>query len=387
VDVKRVVDLMSVAKEDKLAFTKQIRILEPGQFFALGRAVTKERLLLKIGPIETSHPESGKAAREAEPPPTPDAVKKILPTLSDLPKRAEEEAKTVAEFKAQIRTLKAQLREAPKANHTVTEKVADPRAIERAVNAAKSEYQKHLNELRKQLAPIGEALRKIRNVVEGLEDLPGIDFKAPAVTPTSLPSKEPLRARIEEIREHRRQRWAAHDAKPPKTDWVKDPPADGAVSKSQMRILTALAELENIGKLEPERATVAAWSKYSPNSGGFNNYVGALTTAGLIERRKPGSVSLTDAGRAITGHVDVPDREELTRRIQSVLNSSQMRILDAVVQGEQPVSREVLAERAGFQPNSGGYNNYIGAMRTAGFLEIPAPGQIKAADWVMEMVA
>ena len=32
--------------------------------------------------------------------------------------------------------------------------------------------------------------------------------------------------------------------------------------------------------------------------------------------------------------------------------------------------------------NSGGFNNYLGHMRTLGFIEYPQPGKVRASDWL-----
>src|SRR6202021_3317677 len=76
----------------------------------LGRAISKGRELVTVGSIETRHPESGAAARYSEPPPMPEAVAKLLPKLGDLPKEAEDKARTEAEFKREIRELRTKLK-------------------------------------------------------------------------------------------------------------------------------------------------------------------------------------------------------------------------------------------------------------------------------------
>ena len=112
-DRERAADALGVARSDKQKFFDQIKVLEPGNFFGLGRAICLERKLIRIGAIETTHPEAGSAKHAAEPPPAPDKVKALLPKLADLPRAAEEQAKTMAEFKNEIRSLRAQLRAQP----------------------------------------------------------------------------------------------------------------------------------------------------------------------------------------------------------------------------------------------------------------------------------
>ena len=127
-------------KKDKSDFYREIMALEPGNFFALGRAISRELTVVHVGGIETPHGQEA-TKYELDPPPPPEEIRKLLPTLADLPKQAEEEAKTAAEFKKQIRELKAELRVAtaavPKAvNQKLTTVSSDPRAIERAVTDA-----------------------------------------------------------------------------------------------------------------------------------------------------------------------------------------------------------------------------------------------------------
>lgn len=110
VDLDRVVDLLGIGREDKRNFLASMRVLTPGRFWALGRAITIERKLVIVGDIQTTHQDvtSGKMIVEA-PPPT-EKIKALLPKLADLPKQAEEKAKTESDLRTEIRSLKAQLR-------------------------------------------------------------------------------------------------------------------------------------------------------------------------------------------------------------------------------------------------------------------------------------
>lgn len=108
VNRKRAAEMLGVLDSDKRAFFHQIQLLEPGNFFALGRAISKDRILVKVGGIETTHPKAFEKHVLA-PPPTPEKIKALLPKFSDLPKEADDKARTEAEFRAEIRQLKQQL--------------------------------------------------------------------------------------------------------------------------------------------------------------------------------------------------------------------------------------------------------------------------------------
>lgn len=114
VDVDRAADLMSVSKSEKADFRVSLRNLTPGQFYCFGRAITTERKLVMVGPVETHHPETGKAAKNAVAPPTPDEVKAFLPQLSDLPQQAENKTRTESEMKRELAELRRKLAAAEK---------------------------------------------------------------------------------------------------------------------------------------------------------------------------------------------------------------------------------------------------------------------------------
>ncbi len=113
VDCKRAVDLLSVPSDEARKFTKDLMVMEPGNFWAFGRAISKERILTKIGEVETTHPEAGSFKHAMDAPPAPAKIQSLLPKLSDLPKEAEQKAKTEADLRKEITDLKRQLSARP----------------------------------------------------------------------------------------------------------------------------------------------------------------------------------------------------------------------------------------------------------------------------------
>lgn len=129
-DLERAQKALGIVKADKQLFNDQMKTIEPGNFWAFGRAISKHRLLVKIGGIETTHPKAGDTSMAVAPPPTPAKIKALLPKLADLPQHAEEKAQTEREYKTQIRELKLALAEAkkqqPKPSAGSGRTVADP---------------------------------------------------------------------------------------------------------------------------------------------------------------------------------------------------------------------------------------------------------------------
>ncbi len=107
IDRKRAADELGIMrKEDILA----LRVLEPGEFFAFGPAISNDVIKVRVGDIKTSIPKAGRQTKVA--PPT-DAIKKALAALADLPQEAEQEAHTVAELKKENAVLKGKLTRLP----------------------------------------------------------------------------------------------------------------------------------------------------------------------------------------------------------------------------------------------------------------------------------
>src|SRR5437588_2042652 len=93
VNRKRAAEVLGIAKgADEREFFREIQLLDPGNFFALGRAISRERVLVHVGQVQTAHPKAFEK-HAAAPPPTPDKIKALLPKLSDLPQQAEEKAR------------------------------------------------------------------------------------------------------------------------------------------------------------------------------------------------------------------------------------------------------------------------------------------------------
>ncbi|HEX3941363.1 MAG TPA: hypothetical protein VHX11_07775, partial [Acidobacteriaceae bacterium] len=309
-------------------------------------------ILVKVGAVETTHPEAGSAKHAAEPPPTPDKIRAMLPKLADLPKEAEEKAKTIEDFRAQIRSLKAQLAARP-----VEEKVK----VETKIVEVKVVTDQQIAELKATLATlsgIGAALSAC------LASATNRKVAAPPVRSLpSLPKSKPLPTRIVQA--------------PLNGD-------GGDLTAAQVRVLSRLVELMECAESESVRKEqLAAWAEYSPNSGGFNNYLGSLRTAGMIHYPRPGMVAITDEGRKHAAPEDVPaTSDEMLDRAKRVLGGSEGKLLELLHATREATSKTDLAEAAGFSPNSGGFNNYLGHMRTLGFVEYPQPGQVKCADWL-----
>jgi len=151
-----------------------------------------------------------------------------------------------------------------------------------------------------------------------------------------------------------------------------------ALSGPQRKILTSLAFWKSIGHDAPTRPMVAAVAGYAPSSGGFNNLIGGMRTAGLIDIPAAGHVSLTAAGEATGCSMSI---DEARNFLLSVLSVPQRKLVDAAV-GFVEMTREDLAAATDYSAGSGGFNNLIGSLCTIDVFTKPRAGSVALTDWV-----
>ena len=119
IDMKRASDELGFTTKQQML---ELRNLEPGEFFAFGPALSKTITKIKVGNVNTTHPEAGSITLQTPNPPTPDKIKKLLEKLGDLPKKAEDEYRTIEEHKIKIRQLKYEINNIKKQKPTSNEK-------------------------------------------------------------------------------------------------------------------------------------------------------------------------------------------------------------------------------------------------------------------------
>lgn len=152
----------------------------------------------------------------------------------------------------------------------------------------------------------------------------------------------------------------------------------GVFTNPEMKVLRSIAMWKSLGNEMPTRVMVAAAAGYSPNSGGFKNLLGKLRSAGSIDYPVPNTVTLT------AGEIDAMTKDEARDAVLSIMTGPQRKIFDALLAGE--MSREQLAEETGYSPDSGGYKNYLGSMRSLSIIEYPQRGHVALAPWVHDVI-
>ncbi len=361
---------------DELGFTtreqrQDLRELDPGEFFAFGPAFAGKGVLRgRVGPVQTSHPKAG--ARLTAPTPAPtERIRALLPKLADLPAEAEQRARTEAELKKELAETRRQLTVALKAQPVPPAPKVEVKEIPVLKDGQLARIEKLVerfdglgDRLVSAGTELGVAARELQTAVRATRaPAPTLAGNRPQLPPRRPVAKIPVQASPPMPRSQN-----------PATDVGTD------LTGPEQRILDAIAWLEAIGVAEPEQPAVAFLAGYTWGGGAFNNPRGRLNQRGLVRYINASRIALTDAGRALASVPDAPlTTDELHRRVLDRLPGPEQRLLRPLLEAyPDSLSNGELAERAGYTPNAGAFNNPRGRLRSLGLIDYPEPGRVTA---------
>ena len=372
IDRKRAAETLGVAREDQREFFASIKVLESGNFFALGRAISLERVQVKIGPVDTTHPESGMSARAGrhamEAPPPPERVRELLPKLADLPKEAEEKARTEAEFRAEIRALKAQLRAQPKTESR--DPVAEERRMRAEAAKIHGEYREKIEKFTRGLRTYQQSMERFAQQCEFLAtqhaDLLGFWTEKTGEI-KSLPQGP--QGGAEESRKEVPAASAVISTSPRQPKAAEN---NGTLPPGERAILIAAAQM---GGVDRRQATILTGYRRSSRDA----YVARLRSKGLITLAGDKIVA-TEEGMAVLGqdYEELPTGTELADYWLARLPEGERKILKILlqIQGE-PVNRESLDEATGYQRSS--RDAYLSRLQAKKLIAVAGRGQVQAS--------
>ncbi len=333
------------------AARKELRQLEPGTFHVYGPAFgSNEVKLVKIGPVQTTHPEPG--APTPAPTPPPAQVKAVLAQLADLPAEAETEARTSAELRARVERLEGELR--------ATRNVAPPPppppppvVVDRPILGEPA-----IARLEAVAARADELAAGVTGALEQLV-VQLCDIRATI----NLASKIPI---------------PAHHAKPPAaggaavvtarpTTRVSPAAAPPTGALDQQSIIDGIATLSDVD-LAVTVNSLAAWLGVHPKTKTLLASIGALRGAGVLA-----GLELTAAGRDIALPTDpAPSPDDQRAILSRGLSESQRRILDTIATFEalgRPATHAAIAAWVGVHPKTKTLLEDVGKLRSRGFLD------------------
>jgi len=387
VDMKRAADELGFSqKEDVLSLRK----LENGQFYCFGPAFDLQGVsLVNVARCETSHPKIGQ--RAAAPPPAPEKVRQVLAQLIDLPHEAEQEAKTLAELKAENTGLRARLNQAEsddacdgtcemlekKANRLERELESEKKhsaalsdncqAMYQQRNKIEEEWQKFRDSV---VGQLDQAVGFLKSLKSGMPPTPLVPV-APVVPqrPVAVkPAPEPGR-RLPD------KRYVPDKQTVGWMKVIKGEPTE--LSAGERKILTVLAQYPH-GK---DTTPLAHLAGYTVN-GHFKNMVGALRSNGYMTQGWPAKI--TDAGLEALGEEwePLPTGEELKAYWLGKLSEGEARILGFLMETyPESTFQADLAAAAGYTVN-GHFKNMLGHLRTMELVE--GRGEVRASATLCE---
>jgi hypothetical protein len=358
IDRKRSAEELGFTTKDQIL---SLRNLEPGEFYTFGPAISREVIKTVIGDVHVKPPKPGMGIK-ATPPPTA-KVRAILGKLADLPAEAVAEARTVADLKAEITRLKREKAVSPNPIKIDIQKELEPHLIALASERQAMEMVvRHWQDYSKKIIEI--VTKTSMGLQSAVKELPVPDSRPGARYSGKMPERAAQRPVMSQ--------------KAPTPSSATSTPKEG-ISGPEQRILDAIAWLGSLGIAEPEQTAVAFLAGYTYGGGGFNNPRGALRTKGLVEYRGA-KIALSESGRSVAHGPETPlTTEELHGKVLAVLPGPEQKLLKVLLEiYPEEISKDELAERTGYAPGSGGFNNPCGRLRTLGLVEYPAAGIVKA---------
>lgn len=371
-DRKRTADELGIRDRDEIL---ALRNLEPGEFFAFGPAISNEVIRVKVGPVQTSMPKAGRQTKVAPP---SARVKKELAALADLPAEAEEEARTVAELRKQLKEAKRPVVE------TKTEKVVDDAAIARAVKVERDRSDRLIKQyivfIHKMLHVTGERAKAILDAVESLtKQMPEPELqvfsggpinaknikpgKVAIVPPTKLNGVRPDVVILDEAGPVMSTSPSFHT----NNDENMKP-----LSKGESAILMACAQYDGCTR---EQLTVLTQYKRSSRDA----FIQRLQSKGYV-RAGLGKINATQEGLDALGNYEpLPTGVALQEHLMRTLPEGERKMLKILIDAHpNAVERDVLSEQTGYQRSS--RDAYLQRLSARELVVQEGRGMVRASD-------
>jgi hypothetical protein len=356
VNRKRAAEVLGILKSDEREFFKQIQLLEPGNFFALGRAISTERVLVKIRSVETSHPEMGSTKHAAEAPAAPEKIKALLPKLADLPQEAESKARTEAELRSEIRSLKAKLSQQPKP----VAAAPDARLVERAVRDATTPLRKQIEQTK---AGIEFACARLHQANVKLAELASVNVPALPKFDTAAPVQAAA-ARVVHAA-------PTVKAAAPTTSGSN---GSGSMGRGEQIVLKAVAQYPD-GTARDQITVLTGYKRSTRDA-----YLQRLSQRGFVAESQTGIIA-TEEGIAALGNdfEPLPTGDELQEYWRNRLPEGERKIFEVLIQHyPNAVAKDVLSEVTGYKRST--RDAYLQRMASKRLVEDAGRAAARASD-------
>ncbi len=367
IDRKRAAnDLGFTTKEQELSLKK----LDDGEFFGYGPAISKEDYIkVKIGGVDTTHPEPGKNIIKASK--TPDNIKKLLKDVIDLPKEAEEEIRTTNDMKNKIRELTLKLRIA---EHSKSNKIIDKEMLDKAKVQGHKEAEailKRENDLvikwfKKEIKDLQNTINSAKKVLEvTMNNLSPYEEKEKIIHPK-------IKVENKEIVDVPK---IIVDVPQPVVEETRTYLDESELGICAKKIYSFLY---NNPERSFERYHIGAFTGYSHKSGSFSNAISQLNSKDLIIK-KGNSIQVKEMDSELAGEFDF-SKEAIMGNLGVCPKKIYQLLLDNPY---QEYSREEIGEQTGYSSLSGSFSNAISKLNSLGLI-IKDNSHIKLNEELLE---
>ena len=367
-DVKRAARDLSMSPTEA---TTLLRNLEPGEFYCFGPALTRTITKIKVGHIQTKHGQHA-VGKDTRPPAPSEKIKDVIAKLTDLPKEAEQEARTLVDLKRENANLKRELtlakKEQPKQPATEIKTIKVPVVGKRAykgIRDAASIMRKMARSVSASATLCIDATKAVENAVAGLEAKLEQATKPQQTQPVSA-IKQTFGKSVISYSNHQTQR---HLAKTLGKALSANLPSSGEANLTPMdrAILTVLAQLGEDGCLAKKLVLLAGYTL----NGSTRNSFSKLRKLGFIVGDNTESMNLTKEGLDALGPYDplpIEGRDLASYWLNhKMLTPMDRSILTALITNSDGLAAEPLCAEAGYTLN-GSTRNSFSKLRTAGLI-------------------
>ena len=408
IDQHRAGDILGLSKADE----RQLRDLQPGEFYAFGPAFTQPGIFkFTVDPVTTTHPRAGERYKFVAPEAST-KIRKIAEQFTDLPEQAETEIKDLAAAKAELAKYQRDAHMAqriafiankrgwngvsnPKQLDRFIEQVltgpaaTDPAATAKAIDRAKQQW---LNALAKDTTKPRSQIRNAFVRLQGLiAEASQIVENAAQIDPCPLPS--PSSPPVPQSPEQPKRDISRASLQT--TGYMniilkreQEPTGDVVLNKCHRNILGALFNLPNGCDIKK----LLLLSGYA-NSGGFKNALTDLRQAGYMTGGNTEIMCITEAGKAaIPSPPPLPTGQALIDywMRNSALNECHRRIFERLIDAHRHsttsgLDMEGLLRLTGYA-ESGGFKNALTDLRQLGLIVGKNTGMMAISNEIAEHV-
>lgn len=351
IDQKRAADSLGIGSADK----NKLRDLKEGEFFAFGSAMSYKGVQRWQADLPDTQPPKAGTRHALNLPKASDVVAHLVAQLADLPQKAQEEIKSLEAAKSRILELERELKSKPVSDFSQSDLQREKRLREETETVYRKLYDQH-ELLKAQYAGLAAKLNQINQLstvgelkIKEISPLPKAqDAKRVLPMSTPLEKRQPVKS------------MGNGDAK---------------LSGGERKILTVLAQYSQ-GRSKTQIAILAG---YSHKGGAFNNYLSALRTKGFIHGAGERIEILDDGLLALGDYEPLPTGQQLLDYWMNQLGKAERESLQVLATNyPQALSKERLAQIAGYAASGGGFNNALSKLRTLELIE--GRGELKASD-------